>query len=247
MQLFTGKQYLKIDIANNLGHDKLNYDERIRKFDESFSDELLKNCSNEQLKELVLGSNAEEPELVFAGLMAYRDTLNGIPTGYRVALDSCNSGSQLMSALTRDEAGLNLTGMVSNQRMDLYTEVFKRFKQVTGSTAEIERKHIKKCIMVANYGSKRKPEQVLGKHNIPAFHQVMEEMCEGAWTLREVLLQTWNPNTDTQRWVMPDNFHVECPVEVVNKYSFQIDEVEYDFELTEIESTDTGVSNVAKH
>lgn len=245
MQLFTGKQYLKIDIANNMGYDKLNYDERINKFDMYFTDDLIKNCSNKQLKELVLGVNPEEPQLVFAGLMAYRDTLNNIPTGYRVALDSCNSGSQLMSALTRDENGLNLTGMVTDKRMDLYTEVYKRFKQLSGNTSEIERKHIKKCIMTSCYGSKRKPEKVLGVHNIPIYEQTMEEMCPGVWELRSVLLECWDPDSDTQRWVMPDNFHVECPVEVKNKYKFIHEEQTYEFELTEIQPIERGISNVA--
>lgn len=147
MQLFSGKQYIQIDIANNTGYDKLNYDERIQKTLELYPEDIVKTATNEQLKELVKVNQADEPELVFAGLMAYRDVLNGIPTGYRVAFDAVCSGSQLMSALTRCQSGLNLTGMISNQRMDLYTEVFKRFKQLTGSSEEISRNHLKKAIM----------------------------------------------------------------------------------------------------
>lgn len=245
MQLFTGKQYLQIDIANNTGFDKLNYDERIQKTKEMYPEDVIKTATNEQLKELVQINQAEEPELTFAGLMAYRDVLNSIPTGYRVALDSCCSGSQIMSALSRCQSGLNLTGMITNQRMDLYTEVFKRFKQVSGVEKEISRKHIKKAIMTSLYGSKQKPERTLGKHHMDSFNQVMNEMCEGAWTLRQVLLDCWNPNTDIQQWVMPDGFHVECPVLVKKEYSFESNGEQYSFTVKEQESSNTGLSNVA--
>ena len=92
MQLFTGKQYLQIDIANNSGFDKLDYDVRIQKTMELYPESIVKNASNGELKELVKINQADEPELTFAGLMAYRDVLNGKPTGYRVALDACCSG-----------------------------------------------------------------------------------------------------------------------------------------------------------
>lgn len=245
MQLFTGLEYLKIDIANNTGFDKLNYQERIDKTNQLYPENTVKYATDEQLKELVLLNNPEEPELVFAGLMAYRDTLNNIPTGYRVAFDSCCSGSQLMSALTRDKSGLNLTGMIENQRMDLYTEVFKRFKQISGVNTEVERKHIKKGVMTANYGSTRKPEQVLGKHNIPYFQQVMDEMCNGAWTLRQLLIDHWDSNESIHKWILPDGYTAYCPVEVKNTYSFKYEGEEYFFELKEIEATPSGLSNVA--
>lgn len=245
MQLFSGKQYLQIDIANNSGYDKLNYDERINKTKELYPEDIIKTATNEQLKELVKINQAEEPELTFAGLMAYRDVLNGIPTGYRVALDSCNSGSQLMSALTRCQSGLNLTGMITNQRMDLYTEVFKRFKQLTGSSEEISRKHLKKAIMTSLYGSKQKPERTLGKHNMEAFNAVMLEMCEGAWTLRQLLLDTWNPHKDVQEWIMPDGFNVVCPVLEKVEYSFKLNDETYTFNVKEQHPTETGLSNVA--
>lgn len=245
MQLFSGKQYIQIDIANNTGYDKLNYDERIQKTLELYPEDIVKTATNEQLKELVKVNQADEPELVFAGLMAYRDVLNGIPTGYRVAFDAVCSGSQLMSALTRCQSGLNLTGMISNQRMDLYTEVFKRFKQLTGSSEEISRNHLKKAIMTSLYGSKQKPERTLGKHNMPAFNAVMEEMCEGAWTLRQLLLDTWNPDKDVQEWIMPDGFHVVCPVLTKVEYSFELNDETYSFNVKEQQATETGLSNVA--
>lgn len=245
MQLFTGKQYLQIDIANNSGFDKLDYDVRIQKTMELYPESIVKNASNEDLKELVKINQADEPELTFAGLMAYRDVLNGIPTGYRVALDACCSGSQLMSALTRCASGLGLTGLLGNHRMDLYTEIFKRFKEVTGSSKEISRTHLKKAIMVSLYGSQLKPVQVLGKDNIEAFHHIMDDMCTGAWELRQVLLDTWNPNVDSQNWIMPDGFHVVCPVEVKKTYTMEVDGEKYDFKVKEKEAQLEGLSNVA--
>lgn len=147
MKLYSGKQYLQIDIANNTGFDKLNFEDRIAKTKQMYPEDVVKTASNEVLKELAKKNQAEEPELTFAGLMAYRDTLNGIPSGYRVALDASCSGSQIMSALSRCPSGLYLTGLQGDDRMDLYTEVFKRFKEVSGCEKEISRTHIKKAIM----------------------------------------------------------------------------------------------------
>lgn len=245
MQLFTGKQYLQIDIANNSGFDKLNYDERISKTLEMYPEDKVKYASNEELKELVRVNQADEPELTFAGLMAYRDVLNGIPTGYRVALDASSSGSQLMSALTRCTSGLYLTGMYGNKRMDLYTEVFKLFKEILGSDVEISRVHIKKAIMTGNYGSIAQPNRVLGKDNMWAYEKAMEELCEGAWELRQLLLDTWNPNVDSQDWIMPDGFHVVCPVMEKVEYTVEIGDEKYPFNVKEQKPSDFGLSNVA--
>lgn len=245
MKLYSGKEYLQIDIANNTGFDKLNFEDRIAKTKQMYPEDVVKTASNEVLKELVKKNQAEEPELTFAGLMAYRDTLNGIPSGYRVALDASCSGSQIMSALSRCPSGLYLTGLQGDDRMDLYTEVFKRFKEVSGCEKEISRTHIKKAIMVSLYGSTQKPERVLGKEFIPAFHHVMDEMCTGAWQLREFLLDEWNPEVDSQDWIMPDGFNVICPV--INKvtYAFQANGEKYTFTVKEKGKAEHGLSNVA--
>ena len=69
-QQFTGLQYLKIDIANNWGLDKLKWDERIEWFDQNES----------QLDTLV--SKADSPALFYAGVQAWKAHKAGQPSGY---------------------------------------------------------------------------------------------------------------------------------------------------------------------
>lgn len=79
-QEFTGKQYLQIDIANNFGLDKKDWMDRISWFQEN----------EPQLETLV--NQAENPALFYAGVQAWRDTQQGLPSGYPISLDACSSG-----------------------------------------------------------------------------------------------------------------------------------------------------------
>lgn len=241
MQVFTDLQYLKIDIANSFGLDKQNYDVRLNWFDETIPN--IKEYNNNQLLKLTDG--AEEPHLMLAGLIAYRSYLNNEPSGYRVAFDSCNSGCQIMSALTRDEDGLRMTGMIENKRYDFYTEVYKVFKERTNSSENIERKHLKKSVMTSFYGSKQKPKQVLGKHNYPIFVEIMEEMTEGAWTLRNLLIDEWNPNVSIQEWILPDGYNAYCPVEVEVEKTFIYQDIPINYKVKENKPSESGLSNAA--
>lgn len=241
MQLFTDLEYLKIDIANSFGLDKENYDKRLEWFDKNIPN--VKEFSNKQL--LKFTESADEPHLMLAGLIAYRDYLNNRPSGYRVAFDACNSGCQIMSALTRDTNGLNLTGMLENKRYDFYTEVYKVFKERIGSTENIERTHLKKAIMTSYYGSVQRPYRILGKHNYPVFVSLMEEMTTGAWTLRNILIDQWKPDVNVQEWVLPDGFNAYCPVEQEVEKSINYNGIQIDYKVKENLPTESGLSNAA--
>ena len=80
MQKFTPLEYIKIDIANSFGKDKLDWNDRISWFEDN------KN----QLNKLV--DEADAPAQMYAGVMAYNDALKGIPSGYLVGMDQTCSG-----------------------------------------------------------------------------------------------------------------------------------------------------------
>jgi len=80
MQEFTGLEYIKIDVANNAGQDKLTWNERIQWFDDHH-----KNWQD-------LIQEADNKFLFIKGMRAYKDALRGKPTGFIMALDATASG-----------------------------------------------------------------------------------------------------------------------------------------------------------
>ena len=99
-QTFSGKEYLKIDIANNMGLDKEDWDVRIQWFDD-----------NEHQLDALL-KQAEEPALYYAGVQAWKKVKEGKPSGYPISLDATSSGIQLLAALTGDRKAARLCNVV---------------------------------------------------------------------------------------------------------------------------------------
>lgn len=215
MQTFTGTEYLKIDIANNFGLDK-----------ELFEDRLAWFTNNEhRLEHLV--KEAEEPALFYAGVLAYRDTQKGIPTGYMVTLDACSSGLQLMAAMTGCRTTAMYTGLINTgKRPDIYTSGFHELKAVCEENdiplMDIERKHTKKAIMTRFYGSKKTPEKIFGEDSpqLAAFEMTMKRLCPGPDELRQILLNLWRSDVYQHDWFLPDGFHAVC--KVMNQINVQV-------------------------
>lgn len=91
-QLFTAIDYLLIDVMNNMGFDKLSYQDRLLKAKEFFAEQDLDKWSNEKIKQFLLANNADEPVLAFAGIKALQDFLWNRPSGYMVSFDAVASG-----------------------------------------------------------------------------------------------------------------------------------------------------------
>jgi len=204
MQKFTGREYLKIDIANNFGLDKKTWIERLDWFEEH----------ENHLMEMM--SQAEEPALFYAGVKAYKDALDGKPIGYPISLDATSSGLQILAALTCDRLAAELCNVVNQPgdvRADAYTIVYETMCSKVGENAKIKREDTKRAIMTSLYGSQAVPKEVFGEGEMLAcFLQTMGELAPAAWDLNETFLDIWDDAALSNDWVLPDNFNVHVKV-----------------------------------
>lgn len=201
-QTFTGKQYLMIDVANSMGLDKLNWDDRISWFKQN--EHRLHNLVNQ----------AEEPALFYAGILAWEAALAGKPSGYPISLDATASGIQILAAMAGDRKAAEICNVVdTGKREDAYTRIYNLMAEKIGDSAKINRKDTKRAIMTAMYGSTAQPKNVFGDGELlETFYQTMKENAPGAWEINETMLAIWDPNAYSNDWVMPDNFHVHIKV-----------------------------------
>ncbi len=238
MQKFSGLEYLKIDIANHMGLDKLSYAERIAWVDEY----------EEDLEDL--SDTADKPFLFIAAVMAYRDTQQGRPTGHLVGFDSCASGLQIMAALTGCKVTAKNTGLIGQERMDMYGECTKAMSRILGESVDVPRKQVKSAQMPHFYGSRAKPKEIFGD-NTPefhAFHKANEEVAPGACELLEVLLGSWQAFSLSHDWVLPDGFEAHCPVMVQEDKKIEVDELDhasFTYRLKVNKGTESGLSIAA--
>lgn len=202
MQVFTGSDYMKIDIASQFGNDKMTWDDRITWFDQN----------EHRLHELE--AFADNPALFYAGVLAWRAFKAGEASGYPISLDATSSGLQILAVLTGDRAAAQLCNVVdTGDREDAYTGVYEEMLTQINETAKISRDMTKRAIMTSLYGSEAEPKKVFGTGVLlRIFFDTMARMAPGAWELNQAMLNMWNPRAYSNDWVLPDNFHVHIKV-----------------------------------
>lgn len=202
MQQFSGKSYLKIDIANNYGLDKKSWNERLEWFD----------ANKDRLIELM--PQAEEPALYFAGVQAWFNTQRGLPSGYPISLDATASGLQILAVLTGDRKAAELCNVVdTGDRQDAYTLIYEGMTATLGQHGRISRDDVKNAIVPALYSSRAKPKEIFGEgHQLTVFYETINMMAPAAWELNEAFIQMWDSSALINSWVLPDNFHVHVKV-----------------------------------
>lgn len=216
-QEFTGAEYLKIDIANSFGHDKLDWDDRIAWFDK-----------HEQQLPFML-KQAEEPALAFAGLEAWNKYVAGEPSGYPISLDATTSGLQLLAIFT----GCRKSAMCCNvidtgHRVDGYTHMYEAMKtmdEIANRIADrisaeipkassIDRDKVKQAVMCSLYGSKAEPKKAFGEGKmLDLFYKTMRQEAPGAWELNELFLDLPDGKTTEYITTLPDGFTSHVKVE----------------------------------
>lgn len=239
MQTFSGYNYLLIDIANQYGHDKLLFEERIQ-------------WATDHLQELeTLSDKAECQPLYKKAVMALRKAQQGIPTGHLVGFDAVCSGIQIMSALTGCVAGATATGLVDpNVRADAYSAVTKAMQTILGPQFTVSRKNAKEALMTSFYSSKATPKRIFGEDTpeLDAFYEAANKVAPGAWELLQDLLGSWQPFALVHQWKLPDGFDARVKVMQKKEARIEVDELDhatFTYEFYENEGTRTGLSNVA--
>ena len=217
MQMFSGADYLRIDIANAFGFDKYTWKERLDWF-EVMEDKLLKNPQT-------MVMTAKEPAQAWAGIQAYKNFLAQEDSGYQCGLDATASGIQLLAVLS----GCYKTALTCNlvdtgKREDAYTRAYEEMCSRMETSGTVLRDEVKRALMTGFYGSKAVPREVFGEDTkeLSMFYEVAGDLMPGAMQLNEDLQNLWNPETLAHSWVMPDGFDVHIKVlgEEVHQVSF---------------------------
>ncbi len=196
MQLFSGAEYLLIDISNCMGQDKELWDVRI-----NYAKELLERCDTTSYIE----TNAKEPLLCKKAVRAYQDCLDGIPTGHIMGMDAVNSGLQILACFlgchsTAEQCGLVDTGKRESGYVNVASIMCDMFGcNVTGD-------EVKKPLMTCLYGSKLQPKLLFGEDTpeLEAFYTTLNELFPGAVEAMDDILGCWQRNVLVHEWEYPD-------------------------------------------
>lgn len=206
LQQLTALEYLKIDIANNYGLDKKNWDVRIDWFDEN-------KHNLEQIE-----NQAKDPCLYYAGVQAYKATQRGEAIGYPISLDSTSSNIQVLALLSNCKQSASICNLIdTGNRENAYQIIYDRFCGMTGDNLKVEYDKIKKAIMTSFFGSKATPNEIVkgDKRLLETFFEAMYECAPRAWELNEQIISMWRSDIDVNQWILPDNYHVHIPVKTV--------------------------------
>ena len=230
MERFSGKDWIKIDIANAYGKDKLTWKERLEWFENNKN-----NLSNFE---------PDEPARAYAGIKALDQVERNEPIGFMVALDATSSFAQMQGLLLGERMACYLSNVIgSEKRQDLYTYLYKKLTdKIVNCPKNITRAAIKQVIMQFFYGGEKTPKSILGEDIFNKFLEVMKEELPLCFGLRQYLIKHWNPMTDTYKWVLPDNFHVALEVEKKFTKNFIFKGKLFNFSYKEKSPTPTGKS-----
>jgi hypothetical protein len=214
MKSFTPFQYLCIDIANKFGKDK-----------EVFEDRIQWVKSNQHCLESYIPQADDKAQFIKA-VLALRKVEQGLKTGHLISLDSTCSGVQILSAALGCKLGLEATGLIdTGERPDAYTKTTKVFNELLKMNGVKElmvaRSDAKDAMMTCIYGSTQKPEEIFGKY-VDTFYEAVSKVAPAAFEMLPTLVGSWDRNTLSHDWVMPDNHQVMCPVLVSGETRIQV-------------------------
>lgn len=200
MQEFTGLDYVKIAGANAMGLGNETFNHRIAMFEQHVSmDDDGVYCD---------WDNVDEPITLHKALRAYEDTMNDIPTGYIMGLDSTASGLQVMAVLSgcmQTAIACNLT--YTGERENAYELVANGMNSMLLDYEFVTPKDVKNPVMTHFYNSIAGPRKRLSVEQLKAFYIILAKEFPGATDVMESINGCWT-NKDMFIWHMQDGFTV---------------------------------------
>lgn len=229
-----GIYWLKVDLANTYGKDKLPLDERVSFIDKNI-DDMLSN------KDKWI-SNADEPLLFQLALNSYeKGVIHNEPIGHITRLDATCSGPQILSTIMRDEKAMKLFNVLGEDRNDYYSIIAKEIQtkcpnsKIFGDDWNKIRKAIKPAVMTFYYNSLKNPKDLLGGENSAeyrAFITAMHTYTAGALELMKDVNSCFSPIALFHSWYMPDNHYAYCPVTKVVDKRIELHELGKNIKIT---------------
>ena len=236
MKTFTGTEYLKIDIANQFGLDRLGWEERLWWVED--------NKGN--FRELA--ETAKKPILFRKAIRALKQVEAGKPVNHIMGLDATASGIQIMSAMSGCPISAATVNLINTgTREDIYTTVGSEMEQITG--LPINRDVMKDPLMTFFYGSEAVPKRVFGEGEaLLGFYKAMESKLRGPYELMKLFQSYWNSTYKHFTWTMPDKHTVHIPVMVNEESEIEVDEgdhLRFPYRYAVNQAQDKGLSLAA--
>ena len=212
-----GIDYIKIAIANAYGLDHTTWEERMLWVD---SERNAWGTLHERVHD------AKEPYQFIAGIKALEDAEEGIPTGYIMGLDACSSGIQLMSLLSGDVSGAELSGLIhTGIRRDVHRTIQADVNKVVPNN--FTRSEFKQAGMTVMYGSLAAPSNIFGDQDIiDAFYESLENRLPECIKLLNAMIAAHKKDATEYKWTLPDGHVALVKVMDSQEYTIVLDRLE---------------------
>ncbi|QDP56449.1 MAG: putative RNA polymerase [Prokaryotic dsDNA virus sp.] len=220
MRQFTGLEYLFINLANNLGFDKEDWDERLEIGQAVYHN----NINREEILE-----TGKEAILAAKTVRAIDAAYKGEPCNIPVMFDATASGLQILAVLSGcPDTAENVNLINVNGCQCAYNNMAETMSKFVGK--RLERSVIKPPTMTFFYASTAEPQKVFGKdtHELEMFYTTLAEEFPGATDLMYLMLSFWNSKALYHQWTLPDGHVAHVPV---------LDKFQTKVEINELEGT----------
>ena len=117
----VGLYWLKIHLANEYGHDKLPYSERIQWVDNNIA--YIYDAGKSPMDHISFWAYADKPYEFLSACFGMYDHMNDKPVHTGVQLDATCSGIQIYSGLLLDKVGAEAVNVIGGDRNDIYQQV----------------------------------------------------------------------------------------------------------------------------